>query len=120
MGALTDWLMRLYRNAAKARSNGNANAIDFYTGLKLDGPLNAGMKTYVQVQKEKALADETEDVKTLRQWERNILREVDENYDPDDDSSDEEAIAERAKRDALKEKQEAEDEANNAAKKVKK
>lgn len=78
------------------------------------------MKTYVQVQKEKALADETEDVKTLRQWERNILREVDENYDPDDDSSDEEAIAERAKRDALKEKQEAEDEANNAAKKVKK
>ena len=40
-------------------------------------------------------------MKTLRQWERNILREVDENYDPDDDSSDEEAAAERERRSGL-------------------
>lgn len=87
----------------KPRSNGNANAIDFYSGLKLDGPLNKGSKTYVQVQKEQLLAEEQGDVKSLRQWERNILREVDENYDPDDDSSDEEAIAERARRAAAEE-----------------
>ena len=87
----------------KPRGNGNANAADFYSGLKLDGPLNPGMKTYVQVQKEQALSEEQSDVKTLRQWERNVLREVDEQYDPDDDSSDEEAIAERARRSALKE-----------------
>ena len=48
----------LFRNQMKARSNGNANAIDFYSGLKLDGPLNKGMKTYVQVQKEQALSEE--------------------------------------------------------------
>ena len=66
------------------------------------------MKTYVQVQKEQGLAEEQDDVKTLRQWERNILREVDENYDPDDDSSDDEAIAERARRSVLAEQTEAE------------
>lgn len=54
---------------------------------------------------------EQDDVKTLRQWERNILREVDENYDPDDDSSDEEAIAERARRSVLQAEAEAEKEA---------
>jgi len=58
------------------------------------------MKTYVQVEKEQALAGECDDVKALRQWERQILSEVDEKYDPDDDSSDEEAIAERARREA--------------------
>ena len=103
------------RNTYKARSNGNAKAIDFYSGLKLDGPLNKGMKTYVQVQKEQSLAEEQTDVKTLRQWERNVLREVDEQYDPDDDSSDEEAIAERARRSALQAEREAEEEANAAA-----
>ena len=40
---------------------------------------------------------ETTDVKDLKEWERSILKEVDEKYDPDDDSSDEEAIAYRAK-----------------------
>lgn len=60
--------------------------------MKLDGPLNKGMKTYKQVCKEQQLAEESSDVKTLRQWERNILSEVDAEYDPDDDSSDEEAI----------------------------
>ena len=55
--------------------------------------MNKGMKTYVQVCKEQQLDLETGDVKNLREWERGILKEVDENYDPDDDSSDEEAIA---------------------------
>ena len=40
---------------------------------------------------------ETTDVKDLKEWERSILKEVDEKYDPDDASSDEEAIAYRAK-----------------------
>lgn len=102
----------------KSRSNGNANAIDFYSGLKLDGPLNKGMKTYVQVQKEQGLAEEQSDVKCLRQWERNILREVDENYDPDDDSSDEEAIAERARRTEEEAAKEAAEEAAAAEKKA--
>ena len=99
------------RNQNRARTTGNANAIDFYSGLKMDGPLNKGMKTYVQVEKEQTLAGEQDDVKTLRQWERNILREVDENYDPDDDSSDEEAIAERGRRSAMAESRAAEEEA---------
>lgn len=34
----------------------------------------------------------------LRKWERNILSEVDTKYDPDDDSSDEEAIRVRQER----------------------
>ena len=79
------------------------------------------MKTYVQVQKEQQLDEEQTDVKTLRQWERNILREVDENYDPDDDSSDEEAIAERARRSEMQAEKDAaeaaEAEANKGAKK---
>lgn len=105
----------LCRHTIKPRSNGNANAIDFYSGLKLDGPLNKGMKTYVQVQKEQSLAEETSDVKALRQWERQILREVDEKYDPDDDSSDEEAIAERARRAASEAERREEEEAKAAA-----
>jgi len=32
----------------------------------MDGPLNKGMKTYVQVEKEQTLAGEQDDVKTLR------------------------------------------------------
>lgn len=36
--------------------------------------------------------NEVTDVSGLRIWERNILQEVDAKYDPDDDSSDEEAI----------------------------
>ena len=65
------------------------------------------MKTYVQVEKEQALAEEEGDVKALRQWERNILCEVDEKYDPDDDSSDEEAIAARARREVQSREKEA-------------
>ena len=41
---------------------------------------------------------EVTDVSDLRKWERSILTEVDAKYDPDDDSSDEEAIAFRKKR----------------------
>ena len=78
------------------------------------------MKTYVQVQKEQGLAEEQDDVKTLREWERQVLKEVDENYDPDDDSSDEEAIAERARRTTLAEQNEAENLAITANAKGKK
>ena len=64
------------------------------------------MKTYVQVCKEQQLDLETGDVKNLKEWERSILKEVDENYDPDDDSSDEEAIAYREAQAKAKEEQE--------------
>jgi hypothetical protein len=39
-----------------------------------------------------------DDVSDLRKWERAILSEVDNKYDPDDDSSDEEAIRARKER----------------------
>ena len=31
----------------KSRSSGNGKAVDFYSGLKLDGPLNPKSKNYV-------------------------------------------------------------------------
>ena len=55
--------------------------------------------------------NEVTDVSELRKWERNILQEVDTKYDPDDDSSDEEAIRvrkDRAAKKAIKEQAEAE------------
>ena len=56
------------------------------------------------------------DVKDLRQWERAILTEVDNKYDPDDDSSDEEAILVREKRAAaIRAKEQAEADAKQAA-----
>ena len=45
---------------------------------------------------------EVTDVSDLRKWERSILSEVDTKYDPDDDSSDEEAIRVRKERAAKK------------------
>ena len=48
------------------------------------------------------MAEESSDVKILKDWERTILCEVDEKYDPDDDSSDEEAIARRTEREKAK------------------
>ena len=45
---------------------------------------------------------EVTDVSDLRKWERSILQEVDAKYDPDDDSSDEEAIKIRKERVAKK------------------
>ena len=52
------------------------------------------------------LEGEVSDVKSLLEWERNVLTEVDAKYDPDDDSEDEEKIARKkalkAKADALK------------------
>lgn len=41
---------------------------------------------------------EVTDVSDLRKWERSILQEVDAKYDPDDDSSDEEALRVRKER----------------------
>ena len=79
----------------KVRNSGNGKAVDFYTGLKLDGPLNKNSKNYVQVLKEQTHHLEVTDVSDLRKWERAILAENDPKYDPDDDSSDEEAILQR-------------------------
>lgn len=76
----------------KIRNSGNGKAVDFYSGLKLDGPLNKNSKNYVQVCKEQNHNLEVTDVSDLRKWERAILAENDPKYDPDDDSSDEEAI----------------------------
>lgn len=83
-------------------SSSTGKTVDFYSGLKLDGPLNAGTKNYETVRKEQEHIGEVGDVKHLRTWERNILTDVDAKYDPDDDSSDEEAIAYRQERNAKK------------------
>ena len=37
----------LCRNKEIHKSSGGGNVVDFYTGLKLDKPLNKNMKTYV-------------------------------------------------------------------------
>jgi hypothetical protein len=39
--------------------------------------------------KEQELKNEEGDVKSLLEWERSVLTEVDAKYDPDDDSEDE-------------------------------
>lgn len=85
-------------NRKNIKSAGGGKAVDFYTGLKLDGPLNPGSKNYEQVSKEQNHRLEVDDVSDLRKWERAILSEVDTKYDPDDDSSDEEAIKMRKER----------------------
>jgi hypothetical protein len=80
------------------KSSSTGKTVDFYTGLKLDGPLNPGSKNYETVCREQEYHGEIGDVKHLRQWERNILVDVDAKYDPDYDSSDEEAIRVRKER----------------------
>jgi len=60
--------------------------------------LNPGSKNYDQVTREQEHHGEVTDVSGLRVWERQILTEVDAKYDPDDDSSDEEAIRVRRER----------------------
>ena len=55
-------------------------------------------KPYAEKTREEMHELEIEDVKKLRAWERSILQEVDKKYDPDDDSTDVEAIAERQAR----------------------
>lgn len=82
-------------NKMRPRNTGNGKTVDFYSGLQLDGPLNKNSKNYATVCKEQEHALEVGDVKDLRAWERAILSETDPKYDPDDDSSDEEAIAVR-------------------------
>jgi hypothetical protein len=62
---------------------------------------------YYDKLKDESLRLEIENVEMLKQWERLILQEVDRKYDPDDDSSDIEAIQIRAQR-AFKKQQEAE------------
>ena len=78
------------------------------------------MKTYVQVCKDQELSSEVNDVKSLKEWERSILTEVDAKYDPDDDSEDEECIARKkaakAKAEELKAQKEEELKAAGGAK----
>lgn len=69
------------------KSGGNGKAIDFYSGLKLDqGPLNPERKTWAQAVKEQQLNEELGAVDSLKEWERQTLKEVDPNYEVDDDS----------------------------------
>jgi hypothetical protein len=65
--------------------------------LVLDLKATTG-KPYAEKTREEMHELEIEDVKKLRAWERSILQEVDKKYDPDDDSTDVEAIAERQAR----------------------
>jgi hypothetical protein len=84
------------RNRAKKNSGGQGKNIDFYSGLNLDKKLNPLSKTYAQVSREQYHKAEVTDVSDLKDWERNILVEVDETFDPDDDSEDEECLARKA------------------------
>ena len=69
------------------KSSGNGKAIDFYSGLKLDqGPLNPNRKTWAQAVKEQQLNEELDSVNGLKDWERGTLKEVDPNFEVDDDS----------------------------------
>ena len=55
--------------------------------MKLDqGPLNPSRKTWVQAVKEQRLNEELDAVNSLKDWEHHTLKEVDPNYDVDDDS----------------------------------
>ena len=89
-------------NTLKSRTSGSGKTVDFYSGLKLDTKLNPDSKNYATVCKEQKHLMEVTDVSDLRKWERSILSEVDAKYDPDDDSSDEEAIRVRKERAAKK------------------
>ena len=95
----------MYRNAARKNTGGQGKNIDFYSGLDLSKPLNANKKNYAQVTREQNHKREVNDVNDLKEWERSILTEVDANYDPDDDSEDEEAIARKAARQSELQKQ---------------
>ena len=72
------------------KASGNGKAIDFYSGLKLDGgPLNPGRKTWAQAVKDQQLNEELDAVNSLKNWEKATLADVDPNYQPSDDSDDE-------------------------------
>lgn len=74
------------------KTSGNGKAIDFYSGLKLDqGPLNPNRKTWTQAVKDQILNEELSAVNSLKDWERGTLKEVDPNYEVDDDSDNENA-----------------------------
>ena len=76
-------------NQLRMASSGNGKAIDFYSGIKLDGPLNPNRKTWMQAVKEQELNEELDSVHGLKDWEENILKEADPNF-KNVDSSDEE------------------------------
>lgn len=69
------------------KTSGNGKAIDFYQGLDLTkGPLNPNRKTWAQAVKEQELNEELNAVGSLNDWEKGTLKEVDPNYEVDDDS----------------------------------
>lgn len=80
----------MFYSNRKAKNTGNGKAIDFYSGLTLDkGPLNPGRKTWKEAVKEERLNDEMSSVSGLKNWERNVLKEVDPKYQVSDDSDSE-------------------------------
>jgi len=80
-----------HSNVMKMKSAGNPKAIDFYAGLKLDqGPLNPGRKLWTDAVKEENLRNELNDVGSLRDWERSVLKDADPKFNADSDSSDNE------------------------------
>ena len=72
---------------AHIKSAGNAKAIDFYAGLKLDGPLNKDRVKWTDKVKKEELDLDVGDVKSLDTWEKTILKEVDPNYEWSDDEN---------------------------------
>ena len=79
------------------KSGGGGKAVDFYSGLKLDaGPLNPNRKTWAEAVKEQRLNEELDAVKSLNDWEKGTLKDVDPNYPVDDDSDEEKPEADKA------------------------
>ena len=65
----------------------NAKGVDFYAGLELGkGPLNPGRKTWKEAVVEERLKEELDSVQDLKNWEKNVLKEVDPKYQVNDDS----------------------------------
>ncbi|CAI2378039.1 unnamed protein product [Moneuplotes crassus] len=71
----------------KIKSVGNAKAIDFYSGLKIDGPLNKDRVRWVDRVKKEERDTDIDAVTSLNDWEKTILKDVDPNYEISDDEN---------------------------------
>ena len=59
--------------------------------MQLDkGPLNPERKTWKQAVQEERLNDEINSVQSLKDWEKNVLKDFDPKYEVDDSDSDHE------------------------------
>jgi hypothetical protein len=86
------------RNQARMKSTGNAKAIDFYAGLKIDPkkPLNPGRKLWKDRVREDVLYEDMGQVTNLDDWEKRVLANADPKYKAIEDSDEEEKEPKKA------------------------